>query len=219
MTILIKDDSKGFSLSRFQVVEYHETSKLRIWDKLVVVTLIGLLVLQVVNGFGAQMNEVVDENKSKQLASVISALDLFYKDSSDFLENRSYPKAGCSNDLNEFDFEYTLKGELTGFKSKTRTHSYIKKNEFPSDPQGNYQATLDSTYACKATLPPDEQKFAGYFDNTQHCKFDINSARNCYLYSSTLIGDGYKLAYWSPYYNKFVVYSKFREEAMKVKLY
>jgi hypothetical protein len=206
-------------LKNFEFVKYHTDAKFALGDKIVIGILLTLLALQLVNGFLAQRNEIIDESKSSQIASIIQSLSLFYKDSSRFLESRYYPVAKCSNDLNEFDYEYTLRGEITGLKSGSRTHTYITKPNFPTDPQGNYANTFASNYACKTALPAEEQKQNNYYDNYKHCSYDINNTRDCYLYTSSLNGDSFKLAYWSPYYNKFVVYSQFREEPMSVKLY
>lgn len=209
----------AIDLSNLNIVQYHTDRKWGLVGRIIV----GLTLLSVgwqfFSGYVAKSNELVDEKKSREIAAVMQSLSEFYKDSSPFLENRYYPIAKCSNDLNEFDFEYTLRGEVTGKKPGSLTQEYIKVGDFPSDSKGSYTNDLSNNFKCTESLSASEQTKGKYFDNSRHCNFNINSQRNCYLYTSSLIGDSYKIAYWSPYYKKFVVFSKFRDEVAHVTLF
>ena len=202
-----------------EVVHYHYDTKWGITG-IVMLSLMAILIsVNMWNGFVGRQREIDDQNKSQVLNQVVQALDLYYRDSSDFLENRAYPVAKCSNDLNSFDYEYTLRGALTGVRSASRSHSYIVPNQFPTDTQGSYTQRFPSSFSCRTVLPQLEQQQSGYFNGTTICNFEINTSKNCFLYTSSLTGDSYKLAYWSPFYNKYVVYSKFRTEDLSVRLF
>lgn len=209
----------GTKLSRLEIVKYHDNPNIGNVGRVVIALLLIALGFQFFTGWSARQNEVIDQNKANLISGVINALNEYYRTSSDFLEQRSYPIARCSNDLNSFDYEYTLRSFLTGRQVGTTSHAYIAPNNFPTDPQGAYRDTIPDNFACADHLSAEERNSRKYFNGTSVCDFDINQRRNCFLYTSSLIGDSFKLAYWSPFYSKYVVFSKFREDTMKVSLF
>src|SRR6476659_7919668 len=86
------------------------------------------------------------ENRDKQrlhdIDQVLIALDNFYSNSSTIPSQRFYPVSICSADLNEVDFESTLKNYLTGKKPEVDTHQYIAPENFPADNWGVYSKTF-----------------------------------------------------------------------------
>lgn len=204
----------------FAIAGYHTDKNVGTAGRVIVGILLTLIVYQLVIGFFDAKKEVDDQNKVTAMTSLLSAINLYYRDSSDFLEARYYPIAACSNELNNFDYEYTLRSKLTGYQSnKATTHTYITRDTFPTDPNGGYSVTFPTTFDCASHVTPAEFTSHKYFDGSNHCKYDVNTSPNCFLYTSSLIGDSFKLSYWSPYYNKYVIYSKFRGDTMQIKLY
>lgn len=193
-------------------------------------------------GFFRQKNIVQDRNKQNDIQYVIRGLNSYYKDSSEFIEKRTYPQANCSGELNSFDYEYTLRKALTGAGLNANGHSYIQN--FPLDALGKYTGTFNDyagmdpknadktvdqagTITCFNALPIFERESFGnkYFDNFQICKFDSKieplkfdffAQKNCYLYTTTENGAEYRLAYYSNALKQFVVYSQYRNGNLSI---
>lgn len=189
-------------------------------------------------GFLQEKNKIEDIKKEKDILQIIKALNTFYNDSNEFVEKKFYPIGACSGELNSFDYEHTLRKALTGGGLNAKKHVYIKPENWPFDEAGSYTTNLND-YAgtnpkntnkkvadlgvinCFHSLSNFEKENLKnkYFDGGKICKFDNKrepmkfdffTQKNCYLYTSTITGDQYKLAYYSKPLQKFVVYSQYR---------
>ena len=165
-------------------------------------------------GYRDARNVNIDLNKSHDITNVVSALNNYYSHSSVVSNERHYPIAKCSKDLNSFDFEYTLRLELTGVE-KLGNNEIINKDNFPRDARGSYSNNFPKNFQCIESLPVLDSTKSQYDDKYPVCKFDISNSRDCYLYSSTINGDSYKIAYYSHSKQRFIVLEKFRDEPIK----
>jgi predicted PolB exonuclease-like 3'-5' exonuclease len=135
---------------------------------------------------------------------------------------RFYPKAPCSESLNEVDFEYTMRNYLTGRVPEVESHTYIDPQKFPTDKWGEYSQTFSQRkvpYRCTQNLNSEtlSADMAIYNDKSQSCNFSKKLGfQKCYLYTATNNGDTYQLAYFKEETAKFVIYSKFRDDPVKV---
>jgi hypothetical protein len=158
-----------------------------------------------------------DQQRRSDISQVQNALDNFYLNTSNIPSRRFYPVAICSGDLNEVDFESTLRNFLTGQKPEVDPHVYIKPENFPKDRWGVYSSTFVERkvpFRCPNILPAGS---TGYPDNTPSCNFSpTRRIRQCYIYTSSNNGDTYQIGYWSEAQNKFVIYKRFRQEAIQV---
>jgi hypothetical protein len=208
--------------------------------RLIVITGLLLLASLFALGFFHQKDIRDDGNKVGDMAYIITALNSYYDDSSEFIESRKYPISRCSSNLNSFDFEYTLRKALTGKNIGDTTQNYIDDQNYPYDKLGKYVSKFSEydgmkteligahipIQNCRDALPHTESgaEKNSYFDNHAICtfdnrfdmlKFDFFTNRNCYLYTSTSNGDSYKLAYYSSARNAYVVYSQYRNDPIK----
>lgn len=156
-----------------------------------------------------------DKQRQQDISQIISALDEFYKNSNLVPSQRSYPKAVCSEKLNEVDFEFLLRENLTGKTPQLDTHAYISPENFPKDKSGTYSQTLKDRkveYRCPEKLPQNASDSPTYIDNYPSCNFkQSKNYVNCYIYTSTNNGDTFRVGYFSESISKFVIYKRFRE--------
>lgn len=191
----------------------------------IVVFMILILIIVGTWGFFSQAAEIRDQNREADIVQVITALNNYYQNSSFIPGEKSYPIAVCSGRLNEIDFEYTLKQYLTGARVQFDTHPYILPKDYPQDNWGLYATTLSNK---KTRLRECPKVFADlsnpeaniYSDETKSCEFDIarQQYRKCYLYTSSINGDYFEIAYFSEARQGFVIFSKFREDPVRTSL-
>jgi hypothetical protein len=163
-----------------------------------------------------------DKQRLQDINQIIGGLNEFYKNSNTIPSQRAYPKAVCSESLNEVDFEYTLKRHMTGQVAQLDNHVYIESTDYPKDRSGVYATTFKErkvTYRCSEKLNLAAGATADtqiYGDGTQSCNFNqANNYTKCYLYTSSNNGDTFRIGYWQESAGKFVTYRKFREEPIK----
>ncbi len=183
-----------------------------------ILTSVILLIIVFVFGFvnGQQSNE--DAQRLAHIRQVTSALTEFYNNSSAVPSQRSYPIALCSADANEVDFELTLRLSLTGQIKEKDIHAYIQPDNFPTDPSGVYSKSLGKRtvpYRCPSILPASatsNQSSNIYSDGWDSCNFNKTRNPKCYLYASSNNGDTFTVGYYSQLNNKFVLFTKFRDQ-------
>jgi len=153
-----------------------------------------------------------DQQKAYQINQVVQALRLYYLNSSNLEVKRSYPIA-ISGELNEVDYEYTLRLHLTG-KTPLEKHAYILDKDFPRDPWGTYSKDFVNRPVPYRLLPrfPLATGQISYFEGYESCNFRFGDKQfsRCYLYTSTSNGETFTLAYYSEVRKKFVVYTETR---------
>ncbi len=179
---------------------------------------VALIASMVYFGYSKKSKSLADEQRLHDISQVVKALDQFYMNSSSLPGNRYYPIAICSSELNEVDYEYTLKKALAGSVDNLSSHSYIFAGDFPRDRDGNYTDFLvgDSPeHRCLDNIPI-EKDFVSYPDGSQRCKFDLGSNKSCYLYTSSANGDFYRIAFFARSSKKFIVIEKKRNEPLKI---
>lgn len=183
-----------------------------------IIAIIGVFVF----GFFTQSTKNRDIQRVNDLQQILLALDSFYKNSSIDPSQKYYPIANCSAQLNEVDFEYSLKQYLTGQKIEKEPHQYIKPDDFPKDPWGVYsQKFADRKIKirdCPKIFLTQNKVDNIYQDGSLGCNFNrkIADYRKCYLYTSSSNGDKFELAYYSEQTENFVVYSKFQGSSLRV---
>jgi type II secretory pathway pseudopilin PulG len=182
----------------------------------VVITLISITIW----GFIGQSEKNKDLQKQTDFeVNIIPALIEFYKNSGTGVEStKAYPVAKCSSDLNEVDYEFTLRKTLAGEFKELDTFNYLTKEKFPVDREGIYTLNFNERkipYRCpeKLNLSTSKNNLPIYEDGFKSCNFSsLNNFNNCYLYTSSGNGDKFQLAYYSVSDKCFIVYSKFRSE-------
>lgn len=182
-----------------------------------IITIIFSLIVIVVAGlWGFNTNTAKNRDKQREhdIFQVIGALNQFYINSSSTPSQRTYPIARCTAQLNEVDFELTLRQHLTGSRPEIEPHAYITPDQFPRDRWGRYYDSFaDRRIAYRCIQILGDTSLTRYNDNTQSCEFSSsNRWRKCYLYSSSQNGDKFTIGYWSESQNKFIIYERFREE-------
>jgi len=205
-------------ISTFQTKSYRPINGLE-W--FVMILSVVLLVGIVSWGFMTQNNYNRDRQRENDLLrQVIPALDSFYQNSSTIEKKRFYPKAVCSGDLNEVDFELTLREQLAGAIPEIENHTYIPNDQFPKDRSGVFANTFPARkvpYRCPNVLNFDVvEKNQIIYNNFPSCVFNLaKNLKKCYLYTSSSSGDEFRVAYFSENNNCFLVYRKFRSEALQ----
>ena len=187
----------------------------------VLLSLIGVCVW----GAFSQSTKNRDAQREVDIQNVIKAINSFYANSSTIPSRKSYPVAQCSERLNEADFEYTLKDHLTGNKKQIDTHQYISPSDFPLDKSGVYSQTPASRKVALRDCPRMFSSIESansdiYPDGSKSCNFSSRNRNylSCYLYTSSNSGDKYQISYYSEDRGSFVVYSKFRDENIRVEI-
>jgi hypothetical protein len=194
---------------------------------LVVLVLIAL-VAAIFVGFFGQTERLRDQNRKQEIEQIVWALNMFYENSSLVPSERRYPVAACSGQLNEVDYEFTLKQYLTGQKEEFDSHPYIKglnkDTDFFRDKWGIYTDRLDKRQIPIRNCPnifSNIQDWNGfvYPDGSKSCQFKPSNPkyRKCYLYTSSINGISYEVAYYSEAQQAFVIYSRFRDGSVEIK--
>ncbi len=179
-----------------------------------------LIIAVFVIGFLGQGTRNRDAQRVADINNVIRALDNFYANSSVDPSSRAYPKTNCSFDLNEVDFELTLRDHLIGRRIELDSHEYISPENFPRDNWGVYSKTLNQRkipYRCEQNINTTNGFI--YNDEYPSCNFTSggeNKFKKCYIYTSSNNGDTYQIGYFSEIQNNFVVYKKFRENPLEL---
>ena len=225
--------SQGYNPNPYPQPEYNYTggsfgsSYRRINILEIATVLISIIALIGVFWWGLSTQNAInrDKQRAQDISQIIAALLEFYKSSNTIPSQRAYPKATCSESLNEVDFEYGLRRALTGKSVQLDTHVYINPDDYPSDKSGVYATTFKERkipYRCTEKLnltagaTTDTQIYA---DGTKSCNF--NQAQKytlCYLYTSSNNGDTFRVGYYKESSGSFVVYRKFRDEPIQVEV-
>lgn len=187
---------------------------------------LGLIILVSSSTWGVLVQSRNNNDKQREFdisQVVIPALQDFYKNSASEENARKYPLSGCSLNLNEVDYEWTLANALGGNTPKLDNWVYIPTNKFPKDASGEYSDTLASrkiAYRCPNNLNSEtlSDKTQRIYKNSTSCNFsrDNSKYRYCYLYRSNTNGDNYSLAYFSQSKNCYVIFDQFRNQKVSV---
>jgi ABC-type antimicrobial peptide transport system permease subunit len=173
--------------------------------------------------FGFSVQEAVNRDKQRTFDMeniMLPALLDFYKNSGAVENSRLYPISRCSGDLNEVDYEFTLRQNLTGRLPEVDNHTYIDQNNYPKDKSGQYSDNFKDrkvNYRCPEKLNFSTVQSGGQiYPDYASCNFSRSqNLRKCYLYTSTANGDTFQLGYYSESKNCFVVYTQFRSDNLK----
>jgi hypothetical protein len=186
----------------------------------IIVVLLSFLALTGTYAWGLLVTnaENRDAQRRQDISQVVEALQSYYKNTSGVPSERRYPVALCSADLNEVDFESTVRLALTGQQKAKEPHAYINPADYPKDKWGQYATdftTRQVVFRCPQLIGGSGVR--NYSDNYPSCEFSAKAGfRKCYLYTSSNNGDQYQIAYFSESSNKFIVYQQFREEQIKI---
>lgn len=202
-------------ISNFETKSYRPINGLE-WF---VMILSAILLVGIVSwGFMTQNNYNRDRQRENDLLKqVIPALESFYQNSSTIENKRFYPKAACSGDLNEVDYELTLREQLAGAIPEIENHIYIPNGKFPKDRSGLFADNFGDRkvpYRCPNVLNFETvEKNAQIYKDFPSCVFNLaQNLKKCYLYTSSSSGDEFRVAYFSENNNCFSVYRKFRND-------
>lgn len=187
---------------------------------LMIILIIGTFVF----GVFTQSNSNRDRQRRNDLTQVLKAIESYYQSSSNNPNERTYPIAVCSSQLNEVDYEYSLAEYLTGKRQSQEPHKYILDSDFPTDRFGIYSQDFESRKQkirdCPKIFPVSNQRGQIYADGRKSCNFNrrLKEYKSCYLYTSSTSGDEFQLGYFSESQDSFVVFSKFRNGRLKTEL-
>lgn len=179
------------------------------------------LILALIVGFWNQNNKNRDLQKQYDMENLlIPSLVEFYENSGSTENRRFYPKAVCSQNINEVDYEMILRQYLSGQMIEVETHTYLPSSSFPRDKSGIYSQNFNQRkveYRCPEKLnfrsSAGQSSSGSIYSDFPSCNFRRRLYNNCYLYTSTSSGDKFELAYFSEGTGCFVVYSKFRNNS------
>jgi type II secretory pathway pseudopilin PulG len=185
-----------------------------------VVVLVSILLLIGVTVFGAISQNAKNRDLQRSTdftQTIIPALQGFYTNSSATESGRYFPVAQCSGDLNEVDFEYTMRINLTGQIKEIDNHPYISADKFPKDKSGIFSKNLSdrkNPYRCpeKLSLNTIQNNSPIYSDNYPSCNFSKTKNKFCYLYTTSPVGDTFQLGYFTESSNCYTLYRQFRSE-------
>lgn len=191
-------------------------------EYLVIIFVIISFIVVIIFGFLGQQDKNKDLQKQTDFElNLIPAINAFYKNSGGGnASSKAYPIAKCSGDLNEVDYEFTLRQSLTGKIIELDTFAYLQNSTFPTDRGGLYNTTFKDrkvNYRCpeKLNFSTTQNNLAIYEDGFKSCNFSSKlNYNNCYLYTSSSNGDSYQLAYYSLSTKCFIYYSQFRNETI-----
>jgi hypothetical protein len=193
-----------------------------------ILILVLILIFTFIIGFFSQGARLRDKKRQADIEQVVWALNLYYENSSLIPGERRYPIAACSGQLNEVDYEFTLRQFLTGQRQEFDSHPYLKgdfETDFLFDDWGVYSQTLETRQLPVRDCPKifnNIENWEGmvYPDGGTSCNFQSSNRnlRKCYLYTSNISGDKYEIAYFSEAQNAFVIYSRLREGQIKINL-
>lgn len=221
-------DNKLSSQTRsYNPENYKDGDELTFWKQIsgiefvLVILSIILLIGAVIFGYISQNAKNRDQQRFLDFSkTIIPAVQDFYKNSSATESARFYPISQCSGDLNEVDFEYSLRQNLTGELNEVDNHTYIDKGSFPKDRSGQYSTNFKSRavpYRCpeKLNFSTTQNNTAIYADNYPSCSFSkAKLLKQCYLYTTSAIGDGYQLGYFNESTNCFTLFREFRNQGV-----
>jgi hypothetical protein len=184
----------------------------------VLFTLIGVFI------WGFTTQELKNKDLQKQIhieKTLLIALSDFYQNTGAVESARFYPVARCSAELNEVDYEFTLRYILTGKVREIDQHQYIIPNKFPIDKNGVYSTTYRQRqvpFRCQEKLTSqNNQQDTRIYDDFNSCNFSRQSKlNNCYLYTSSPTGDSFQIGYYSESTKCFIVYRKFRNSSVQL---
>ena len=186
------------------------------------------LLVSLIMGFNGQLTRLRDQNRAAEIEQIVWALNMFYENSSLVPNERKYPIAVCSGQLNEVDYEFTLRKYLKGEREEFDSHPYIQgqnPESFLVDNWGNYAVNLDQRSIPLRNCPnifARNQDWGGlvYPDSFPSCQFRPSDKRfrNCYLYTSTTNGDGYEVGYFSESQQAFIIYYRHRDGNVGIKM-
>jgi hypothetical protein len=201
----------------------YQRKKLNMLEKITISISVVVLVVISIFGFWSQNTRNRDAQREEDIAVILEAINSFYVNSNLVPSQRTYPVADCSEKLNEVDFEFTLRQYLGGLRPAYDPHTYINPDNFPNDPWGSFSVNLNERETELRNCPKifNERTLTGqtvYSDSYPSCNFDQSRStfRKCYLYTSSNNGDSFELAYFSEAQGGFVIYSRFREEPLRV---
>lgn len=194
----------------------------------IIIFLLLILLVVTVLGFSNQLAKLRDRNRQNEIEQIVWALNMFYENSSLVPNERKYPIAVCSGQLNEVDYEFTLRKYLKGEREEFDSHPYIQgqnPESFLVDNWGNYAVNLDQRSIPLRNCPnifARNQDWGGlvYPDSFPSCQFRPSDKRfrNCYLYTSTTNGDGYEVGYFSESQQAFIIYYRHRDGNVGIKM-
>lgn len=170
-------------------------------------------------GFAKRENQLYDEKRVADVGVVIQALEDYYNNSNFIPEKRQYPISLCSNTvLNSVDYEFVVKKALVGKEGKIDTFEYIKPSNYSNDPKAKTTPALKNrpdNQDCFSNM--STQTIDEYLPITGNsCLFDGGNYKYCYLYTSSVTGDSFRIAYYSEAKKSFVIYEKFRDGDLKI---
>jgi Tfp pilus assembly protein PilE len=200
-------------------VNYAKKPTINLLEIFLVLVSILILVITFIFGYLSQNKKTTDQQKAIDINNIVIALENFYQNSSVNPSSREYPKVSCSSDLNEVDFEFSLREHLTGKRVELDTHEYIKPEDFPFDRSGKYSKTLSNRklpYRCSQNISKNTTDPI-YSADISSCNFSSVNPKfsNCYIYTASSNGDTFEIGYYSVVNKNFVTYRKFRESPIE----
>lgn len=196
------------------------------WFNLLEIGLVLFLILTLIVtgffGFFYQSARIRDAQRLHHMQQILIALNQYYLGSDVNPSGRKYPIAQCSSALNELDFEYSLRENLTGMRPDLEPHQFISPQDYPIDRWGYYSTTFQDRVVkvrdCPAIFPKIQTQGLIYSDSWPSCNFDVRQTKfkKCYLYTSSANGDKFELSYYSESTRNFIIFSSFRGQGIKV---
>jgi hypothetical protein len=184
--------------------------------------LISFLLISLPLLFGIINQNVFNQVAQKEfhMTQLKNALDSFFIASSNVPSERKYPISVCSGQPNEVDYEYTLARHISGAETNLNTFAYIKEKDFPFDPYGVYSTTKNNRpiklRPCDSVFSKEDDVNKVYSGNLKSCNFQKSHPdskfRNCYIYGTDNGGFVYQLGYYDEIKDKYVIFTKRREE-------
>jgi hypothetical protein len=182
-----------------------------------ILSLLGIIVW----GFLQQDTKNRDRQREADITgTIIPALEDFYKNSAAVEGSRFYPISRCSGDMNEVDFEFTLRQHLTGQVKEIDPFAYISSDNYPRDNWGTYSESQNQPipFRCPQNLNLSTiSQNNRIYGNFPRCNFSIsNNLYKCYLYTTSQNGDRFKVGYYSEELKCFIKYEKFRGQGVTI---
>lgn len=189
----------------------------------VIIVLVGILAMFISGlvGFNIQSAVNRDLQRKHDIDQVLIAINQFYLNSSPIPSARKYPASSCSSRSNEVDYEFALKQQLTGQRRDIDNHAYIKLQDFPVDPWGQYSSQKKDRQialrTCSGGKEFEQGDGAVYADGSPSCNFRSSEEkyRQCYLYTSNPSADQFELAYYSESKKGFITFARTNNSAVR----
>ena len=196
---------------------------IRLLDKIVIFVAFFFIFIPLIIGIVLQNSNNENIQKEQDMKQINMALGFFYSNSSNIPSERKYPISLCSGQPNEVDYEYTLRNYLTGRRTEVETSAYILESDFPNDKMGVFSQKNNERQiklrACEQVFDLESKNDFVYNNGSKSCNFDFRNTdkkfRNCYLYASNSEGSSYQLSYYDQKEDKFVIFTKNRQETIK----